>query len=134
MVNISNNSHKLPYDGQCEVSLTVKIHSTEKEVHNVIIDTGLLTSSTYGLKVPFTLLDTANFTLTGTVALADGKPMNIKYIPAATITSLQGIELKKKVSVPTIFLGKRPLIGMMFLQTCLMNLDGPKKQAFIQWN
>ena len=91
-----SNNHKLPYDGQCEVSLTVKIHNTEKEVRNVVIDTGFLTSSTYGLKLPFTLLDMANFTLTGTVALADGDPKNIKYIPDATITGLQGLELRER--------------------------------------
>ena len=66
--------------------------------------------------------------------MADGQPHTIQYIPQAIIIHVEDHKLQKTIPIPTLFMTGAPIIGMLFLQLCRMNLDGPNGKAIIEFD
>jgi len=122
----------LPCDGKCEMKLIVNIHGTEKEV-DVIVDTGFTTGTGFGLKLPADFAEFASYTGTGNIKLADGREVHVDSIPDAKIIQIEKHKLEEELTIPTIFMSGLQCIGMLFIQKCVLNLDGPKKVATIEF-
>lgn len=126
-------SANLSYDGECLCKLKVTIQGTEVEIENTLIDTGFVTVSGYGLKLPREYLRYAQNYGIGEVGVADGRRVIGISIPRIIITEFEDQPLVNTITIPTIILnGRRPAIGMRFLQRCIMNLDGIKRNAIVQ--
>jgi len=126
-------SANLSYDGKCLCKLKVIIQGTKVEIENTLIDTGFITVSGYGLKLPLEYLHYAQNYGIGEVGMADGRRVIGISIPRIIITEFEDQPLVNTVTIPTIILGGRtPVIGMRFLQRCIMNLDGIKRNAIVQ--
>lgn len=123
----------LPYDGKCEVKIIVNIHGTEKEV-GVLVDTGFVTGTGFGLKLPAEFARYANYTGTGHIRVADGREVAADSIPDAKIIQIEEHRLREEVTIPTIFMsGPRACIGVLYLQRCILRLDGPSRIATIEF-
>ena len=122
----------MSYDGKCEIKLIVDIHGTKKEV-DVLVDTGFTTGAGFGLKLPIDFARHARFIGTGHIRLADGSEVAADSIPNAKIIQIEKHQLKDEVTLPAIFMSGPRYIGMLFLQECVLNLDGPSKVATIKF-
>lgn len=124
----------LDYSGKCNIRLVVNIHGTSREVSNTLVDTGFIINTGYGLKLPIEFRTFAKFILTGHINLANGQPHPMQYIPQAIITHVEGQRLQRAIPIPTIFMTGAPVIGMLFLQLCIIHLDGPDRKAMIEFD
>jgi len=122
----------LRYDGKCEIKLIVNIHGTEIEV-NALVDTGFTAGTGFGLKLPVEFARYANYTGTGYVQVADGRLVAADSIPNAKIIKVEDHALTDEVTLPAIFMGGPRAIGILFLQRCILNLDGPDRTATIEF-
>ena len=125
----------LPYEGMCELKLVVDIHGTEKEV-NVLVDSGFTSMTGFGLKLPVEFVRYTQFTGTGTVRVADGRPVNAASIPDAKIVQVGEHRLTDGVRIPALFMRggvTEGAIGVLFLQQCIVRLDGPEGEATIEF-
>lgn len=122
----------LPYDGMCEMRLNVDIHGTVRDV-TVLVDTGFTTGTGFGLKLPASYAEYARFTGTGHVALADGITVAADSIPDAKIIQVEGHMLEEEVTIPTLFMDGPRCIGVWFLQQCKLELDGPNREAKLEF-
>lgn len=122
----------MPYDGKCEIKLIIDIHGTKKEV-DVLIDTGFTTGTGFGLKLPTDFARHAKYTGTGHIKMADGREVAGDSIPNAKIIQIEEHQLKDDITVPTIFMSGLRCIGMIFLQKCILNLNGPSKVATVKF-
>jgi hypothetical protein len=121
----------LGYDGKCDLELVVDIHGTTVPV-TARIDTGFVSDTGFGLRLPINLTGHAKYVGTGSVRVADGRLVNADSIPDAEILEIEGHKLAKPVSTPAIFMdGPCGLLGVLFLQRCMIKLDGPNKKAEI---
>lgn len=122
----------LPYQGSCELSIVVDIHGVEKEL-SVLVDTGFTSGTGFGLKLPEEFVRYAKFTGTGYVRMADGRQVAADSIPDAKIIQIGDHKFGKDgVTIPTLFMSGLHAVGVMFLQLCVLNFDGPKKTATIE--
>jgi len=122
----------LPYDGKCKMKLVVDIHGTQKEV-DVLVDSGFTSGTGFGLKLPPEFARYASYTGTGHVGVADGRVVPADTIPDAKITQIEGHQLEEEIAIPTLFMGGPRVIGVLFLQQCILRLDGPNKIATIEF-
>lgn len=122
----------MDYTGKCSIKILVGIHGIEKEL-SVLVDTGFISGTGFGLKLPEDFARYAAFTGTGQVQVADGRSVNADSIPNAKILKIEDHDITEEVFLPALFLGGFGLIGMMFLQSCLLKLDGPNRVAKISF-
>jgi len=122
----------LPYDGKCELSIVVNIQGTKKNL-NVLIDTGFTSGTGFGLKLPVEFARYAKFVGTGKVHVADGREVATDFIPDAEIVQIDKHQLSKAVTIPAIFLGPSGAIGVLFLQECIAEFDGPNRRTTIRF-
>lgn len=120
----------LQYDGKCELNIVVDIHGVEKDL-SVIVDTGFVSATGFGLKLPSQFVTYAHFTGTGFVRVADGRQIAAASIPDAKIVQVGGTRLRRSITIPAVFMSDHGLIGVMFLQQCVSKFDGPQKTATI---
>ena len=122
----------LPYEGKCELSIVVDIHGAKKEL-SVLVDTGFTSGTGFGLKLPAEFARQAKFTGTGNVLVADGRAVAADSIPDAKIMQIGDYKFGTGgVTIPTLFMSGPCAVGVMFLQLCVLNFDGPKKTATIE--
>lgn len=122
----------LPYDGRCELNIVVNIHGVEKNL-SVLVDTGFTSGTGWGLKLPTEFVRYAKFTGTGYVRVADGRQVAADSIPDAKIMQIGDHKFGKDgITIPTLFMSGANAVGVMFLQSCVLNFDGPKKTATIE--
>lgn len=124
----------LPYRGKCTVKLTVDIHGNTEEIPNVLIDTGFTSGTTFGLKLPIEYSRFANGPITGYVKQADGEKVPVQYIPDAIIACIQGFSLERKICMSTFFMTGPASLGMLFLQRCRINFNGPEEKAIFEFD
>jgi predicted aspartyl protease len=122
----------LSYDGECELELVIDIHGNKIPAH-VIIDTGFTSGAGFGLKLPLDFLKYATHTGTADVQLIDGTIRAVESIADAKIIQIEGHQLEPVVTIPALFMGGMPVVGVMLLQLCVLNLDGPCKAATIKF-
>jgi hypothetical protein len=120
----------LQYNGKCELDIIVDIHGVEQNF-SVLVDTGFTSATGFGLKLPPEFARYANFTGTGYVRVADGRQVAADSIPDAKIVQVGNHRLKDGVTIPTLFMTGPRAIGVMFLQLCVSNFDGPNRTATI---
>ena len=121
----------LRYDGRCDLKLVVNIHGTTVPV-TALIDTGFVTATGFGLRLPADLVSFAQYVGTGQVRVADGRLVDADSIPDAKIVEIEGRKLVDSIPIPAIFMnGPCGLLGVLFLQRCMIKLDGPAKKAEI---
>jgi len=118
----------LPYYGKCELNIIVDVHGVEKEL-SVLVDTGFTSGTGYGLKLPSNFANYAMFTGTGYVRVADGREVAAATIPDAKIVQIDKHKLKDAVSVPALFMDGPRAIGVLFLQRCKVEFDGPSRKT-----
>jgi len=82
----------LSYDGKCEIKIIVDIHGTEKEV-DVLVDTGFVAGTGFGLKLPIDFARYASYTGTGRVTLADGRQVAADSIPNAKVIQIESLKV-----------------------------------------
>jgi hypothetical protein len=99
-----------------------------------LLDTGFTSNTGFGLKLPLLYANLASNLIAGEIKQADGNKVAVQYIPTVTITSIEGFRLKRSVPLCTCFMTGRPILGMLFLQECRINFDGPKKIAVFQFD
>jgi len=122
----------LPYDGKCELNIVVNIHGVEKDL-SVLIDTGFTSGTGFGLKLPTEFARYAKFIGTGYVRVADGRQVATDSIPDGKIIQIEDHKFGKDgLTIPTLFMSGPVAVGVMFLQLCVLNFDGPKKTATIE--
>lgn len=121
----------LPYEGHCKLRLIVDIHGTQKDAY-VLIDTGFTVGTGFGLKLPTEWTRYATYLGTGDVEIADGSTISADTIPDAKIIQIEEHRLKKSIPIPTLFMAGQSVIGVMFLQRCILQLDGPNRRATIE--
>lgn len=122
----------LRYDGKCELDIIVDIHGVEKNL-SVIVDTGFVSATGFGLKLPAQFAIYANYTGTGFVRVADGRQVAAASIPDAKIVQVGSTRLKNGITIPALFMSDHGTIGVMFLQLCVSNFDGPNRTATIDY-
>lgn len=123
----------LSYDGRCDVKLIVDVHGTELPL-TALVDSGFTSGTGFGLKLPNAFASHANYTGTGCVQVADGRQIATETIPDAKIVQIEGHRLNEKVTVPAIFMdGSHGAIGVLFLQLCNLELNGPIRTATIRF-
>jgi hypothetical protein len=121
----------LTYDGKCELNIVVDIHGTTKQL-TVLVDSGFTSGTGFGLKLPAEFVNFARARGTAYVTVADGRS-----VPADTIADAKIIQIgdhkfdKDGISIPALFMNGPRAIGVKFLQSCVLNFDGPKKRATI---
>jgi hypothetical protein len=121
----------LSYDGKCELNIVVNIQGVEKNL-SVLVDTGFTSGTGFGLKLPTEFARYAKFTGTGYVRVADGRQVAADSIPDAKIMQIGDHKFGKDgVTIPTLFMSGPHAIGVMFLQLCILNFDGPNRTATI---
>ncbi|MHB8702275.1 MAG: hypothetical protein ACYC7D_14830 [Nitrososphaerales archaeon] len=125
-------SCNVPFTGKCAVFIKVDIHGTQKEIQ-VTVDTGFTLSTGYGLKLPAMY---ANYTIhrgIATVGVADGRSVSAYAIPDGKILEIEGDPVTTDYqTIPTLFMQGPQVLGMMFLQKCVLHIDGPKGEATLQ--
>jgi hypothetical protein len=94
----------LPYDGKCELNITVNIHGVEKDF-SVLVDTGFTSGTGFGLKLPAEFARYANFTGTGYVRVADGRQIAAASFPDAKIVKIEQHRINNNSDIPTLFMG-----------------------------
>ena len=122
----------LDCDGKCILKIVIDIHGTQKDL-NVLIDTGFTSGTGFGLKLPLNLVRYARFTGTGRVRVADNREVDCDSIPNAKIIQIDAHKLNDAITIPAIFMDGTQCIGMMFIQDCQFNVDGPKKVATLSF-
>lgn len=115
-------------DGKCIIKIVLDIHGTKKDV-DVLVDTGFTSGTGFGLKLPTNFAIHAKFTGTGRIRVADNREVICDMIPNAKIIQIENHTLDDEVTIPTLFMDGPKCIGMMFLQDCILHLDGPNKVA-----
>lgn len=119
----------LKYDGRCDIDLVVDIHGTNLPI-KALIDTGFVSASSFGLKLPANLAIYAKYLGTGEIRVADSRLVAADSIPDAKIVQIEKHKLAEPITIPAIFMGDScSVIGMVFLQNCILHLDGPKRAA-----
>ena len=118
----------LDYTGKCLIKIVVSIHGTEKEL-SVLVDTGFTSGTGFGLKLPEDFARYAAFTGTGRVQVADGRIVPVDSIPNAKILKIEDHDISEDVILPAFFMEGFSCVGMMFLQSCFLKLDGPNRVA-----
>jgi hypothetical protein len=119
----------LPYHGKCELNIIVDIHGVEKEL-SVLVDTGFVSGTGYGLKLPSNFANYAMSTGTGYVTVVDGREVAAASIPDAKIVRIDQHKLKDAISIPALFMGgPRGTIGVLFLQRYNVEFDGPNRKT-----
>jgi len=113
------------------MTLDVDIHGTVRNV-TVLVDTGFVSGTDFGLKLPASYANYARVTGTGSVSLADGTPRDAESIPDAKIIKIGEHTLEEEVMVPTIFMDGPRAIGVLFLQQFKIIFDGPVREATIE--
>jgi len=108
----------------------VDIHGVEKNL-SVLVDTGFVSATGFGLKLPAQFAAYANFTGTGVVRLADGRPVSTASIPDAKIVQVGNTRLRNGITIPALFMSDHGSIGVMVLQLCVSSFDGPRRTATI---
>ena len=115
------------------MKLIVGIHGT-KVLVNVLVDTGFTSGTGFGLQLPTEFVRYANYTGTGHVRIADGSVVAAASIPDAEIVQIEQHQLSHAVNIPAIFMnGPCGVIGVLFLQRCIIHFDGPNKQTSINF-
>ena len=122
----------LPYEGKCELNIVVDIHGTKKEL-SVLVDTGFTSGTGFGLKLPADFANYATYTGTGHVRVADGREVAAATIPDAKIVQIDKYQLGNAEPIPTLFMNGPRAIGVLFLQKCTVEFDGPKKKTSINF-
>ena len=124
------HSCRLTMNGRCDLNIVVDIHGTRMKVR-VLIDTGFVRQTGYGLKLPASLAQYAYPTGTASIALADGEPVLAQAIPNARIVEIEGRPCD--FTMPTLFMDGPRVIGMKFLERCILNIDGPASSAKLEF-
>jgi predicted aspartyl protease len=119
-------------NGKIKLHIVVDIHGTQKDL-DVLVDTGFTSGTGFGLKLPVNYAIHAKVTGTGTVNLANNDTVKCDTIPNAKIVQIENHVLDDEVTLPALFMEGPQYIGMMFLQGCHLNIDGPKKEAFLDF-
>ncbi len=117
-----------PCDGKCPISIVVDIQGRKYET-KVLIDTGFTSATGYGLKLDSkaSLLPTSiGYDL---VRLADNRLVRSAAIPDSKLLAINGKKLGSPITLPTPFFGGPEVIGMQFIQTCKISIDGPSKKG-----
>ena len=114
----------MDYSGKCVIKIVVGIHGTNKEL-SALVDTGFTSGTGFGLVLPTDFARFATFTGTGHVQVGDGRNIPAETIPNAKILKIEDNDISGDVFLPAIFLEGNSCVGMMFLQSCLLKLDGP---------
>jgi len=114
------------------MKLKLDIHGHEEEI-NAIIDTGFTAGTGFGLTIPTIFSQHAEYIGVGEVTIANGETIEIEYIPDAKILSIEDITLKDEVTLPAILLDGPKCIGVLFLQKYILNFDGPRETATIEF-
>ncbi|MCJ7423690.1 hypothetical protein MUP01_05415 [Candidatus Bathyarchaeota archaeon] len=122
----------LPYDGKCELNIVVDVHGTQKEL-SVLVDTGFTSGTGFGLKLPSDFANYAHYTGTGHVRVADGREVAAATVPDAKIIQIGKHKLGDAISVPALFMNGPRAIGVLFLQKCTVEFDGPNKKTSIDF-
>ena len=122
----------MPYDGKCEMKLVIDIHGTKTDV-DVLVDTGFTAGTGFGLKLPMDFARYTSYTGTGNVRLADGSEVAADSIPNAKIIQIEEHQLEDEVTVPALFMSGPVCVGILFLQKCVLNLDGSNKLTTVEF-
>lgn len=118
----------LPYQGKCEVSIVIDIHGVEEEL-SVLVDTGFVSGTGFGLKLPAEFARYANVLGTAYVEVADGRRIPVYTIPDAKILQIEDHRFEDGITIPAIFMSGACAIGVSFLQLCILTFDGPNRIA-----
>jgi hypothetical protein len=113
------------------LNIVVDIHGTQKQV-DVLVDTGFTSGTGFGLKLPAEFANYARAKGTTYIMVADGRSVPADTIPDAKLVQMGDHKFDKGgVVIPTVFMNGPRAIGVKFLQSYVLNFDGPKKTATI---
>lgn len=120
------NTH--PYNGKCAIPLVVDIHHNNVEIPEVLVDTGFTSGTTFGLKLSECYAPSSGIGI-GQIKLANGIEVPAKFILDLQIIKIGNYQLKNPLRVKTCFMEGPSVIGVLVLQRCKINFDGPNQQA-----
>lgn len=122
----------LTYESLCEIKIKLDIHGHEEEI-NAIVDTGFTAGTGFGLKIPTSFSQHADYVGVGEVTMANGETIEVEYIPDGKILSFEDIALKDEVTVPVVLLDGPNCIGVLVLQKYVLRFNGPEETATIEF-
>ncbi len=114
----------LVVDGKCVVNLKVSIQGTERDIP-VLIDTGFTRSTGHGLKIPAKYANDCHSVGYARVDVADGRKVSCISAIDIHILSIDDKPLSIRRDIPTLFMDGPQVLGMMFLERCVLHIDGP---------
>lgn len=121
----------LMYDKLAPLKITVSANGIEEELYT-IIDTGYTAEGNHGLTLPPEFLKKFKPTETISINTAGEEGRECPFIPDLRITKIRDYQLCKEVTIPAIITGKISLLGVMFLQNCILHLDGEQKNGYLE--
>lgn len=118
---------KLDYHSRCDVSLKVDLDGRPLDVPAALVDTGFC-GGDFGLKLPLGMVPHAGLPTTD-VGLANDVPVACPFMFGVRIIAIQNKILKKPIETAVVFMAGEPIVGVPFLRSFRINLNGPKGEA-----